>query len=127
MFGEENKFPLQNKYLDKRYSVIISEKSSYTNSSQKEKLSMEGFKFDNKQSFITDSKLSSDYFKDQSMSIKSFRSNEKENKIKDHIKNKDKRESNKKSEGSKHDNCRSHDKSHNKATKKQSYLNILKL
>lgn len=124
---EEDKNPLKNKYLDKRYSVIISEKSSYSNSSQKEKVSMEGLRFNNKQSFITDSKLSSDYFKDQSMSIKdSFRSNEKEKRLLiDEVKNKKK--ANIKNDVSKHENCKTHSKSNNKKTKRQSYLNILKL
>ena len=126
-FSEENKDPLQNKYLDKRYSMIISEKSSYTSSSLI-KSAMEDLRFDNKQSFITDSKISSDYFKDHSMSFKnSFRSNQKENKIKNELRNIDKKESNKKNEICEHEDCRTHTISHNRKTKRQIFLNILKI
>jgi len=125
MNNQENKIPPRNKYLDKQYSVIISKNSSYTCSSQKEKLSMENHRSYKKQSFITDSKGSSDYFKDYSMSIKdSVKSNEKVNKFIDEVKNKYKEESRQKSEVSKHINCRSNNKSHNK-NKNEKILKML--
>lgn len=118
---------LQNKYIDRRYSVIISEKSSYESSYKKEKLSMEKLKFDKKESFITDRKISSDYFKELSISIQnSIRSDEKENDLKDSIVNVNKIETKKQSEKSKPKNC-ALSKSHNKKSKRQSYLKILEL
>jgi len=121
----------KNKYKDKRYSIIISEKSGYESSSQKDNFSKKRFNFDNKESFITDSKVSDDYFKNQSISVNNsikskIKTLKKEKKEKNNINHKNNIGTKKICENIKHENC-GQSKSHNINTKRQSYLNILKL
>lgn len=137
LFSEENKntnLNLNNKYIDKQYTIISENTRSFASSSNKTKnSSLNSFKLNNKkESFITDSKLTSDYFGEKTESVNDYvKTNENNdfNNMKIQRKLKFNSDSNKKSDRSKKDLIKGHieHKNCHLKEKRQSYLNILKI